>query len=146
MKDRFELFVTTINQIYRNLHRIKKREMEELDLKGSYLMCLYHMAKHPDGLTVTELSELCDEDKAAISRTVAELSQRGYAVIENTQKYRAPVKLTEAGQKVSIRISKIVEKAVVAGSEKLSESERIAFYKALLQISRNLQKYLISEE
>lgn len=47
--------------------KLKELEMGQMDLKAGYTMCLYYLGKHPEGLTATQLTELCKEDKAAIS-------------------------------------------------------------------------------
>ena len=79
MQDRFERFVVSITELHRYLQKLKELEMGQLDLKAGYTMCLYHLGKHPEGLTATQLTELCKEDKAAISRTLSQLSAKGAA-------------------------------------------------------------------
>ena len=76
MINRFELFTTTITQIYKNLQRIKMQEMSGFELRGTYVMCMFELNRNPEGLTITQLSQLCGEDKAAISRTISELVKR----------------------------------------------------------------------
>ena len=48
-------------------------EMTELGLKGTHVMCLFFLHHTPEGLTAAQLCQLCAEDKAAISRTIATL-------------------------------------------------------------------------
>ena len=76
MFDRFETFATTIATINRYVQKIKSMEMKTLGLKGTHVMCLYSLGKHPEGLTATQLCRLCGEDKAAISRTITELTEK----------------------------------------------------------------------
>ena len=82
MQDRFERFVVSITELHRYLQKLKELEMGQLDLKAGYTMCLYHLGKHPEGLTATQLTELCKEDKAAISRTLSQLSAKGLVSCE----------------------------------------------------------------
>ena len=70
MSDRFDIFTMTITQIYRSLQRIKNREMTEVNLKGVHVMCLHTLNHNPGGMTLTALSQACEEDKAAMSRTI----------------------------------------------------------------------------
>lgn len=63
MFDRFETFATTIATINRYVQKIKSMEMKTLGLKGTHVMCLYSLGKHPEGLTATQLCRLCGEDK-----------------------------------------------------------------------------------
>ena len=86
MFDRFETFVTTISTIHRYMQKIKSTEMKTLGLKGTHVMCLYSLGKHPEGLTATQLCRLCGEDKAAISRAITELTDKKFVCSEASQK------------------------------------------------------------
>ncbi len=143
MIDRFELFATTITQIYKNLQRIKMQEMSGFELRGTYVMCLFELNRNPEGLTITQLSQLCGEDKAAISRTISELVKRGLVTSNNNKKYRAPLVLTEEGQETANKIDALASTAVQAGSAGLTMEELKIFYKALTTISDNLNNYLV---
>ncbi|MCM1157528.1 MAG: MarR family transcriptional regulator [Bacteroidales bacterium] len=142
MIERFELFTTTIGQIYKNLQRIKMQEMAEFQLKGAHVMCLFELNRNKDGLTVTQLSQLCGEDKAAVSRTVSDLVKRGLVTTDSKKKYRAPILLTAKGQSTADRVDEMVTEAVLAGSDGLTDAERTVFYHALTKISENLKNYL----
>ena len=69
MEDRFETFTVLIARISRSIRRLKAEEMERLGLKGPHVSCLYYLSLY-DELTAAELCERCDEDKAAISRSI----------------------------------------------------------------------------
>ena len=97
MYDRFETFTARISSIYRCIQKIKSME---IGLKGSHVMCLFHLGRQDDGhpgsagggLTAGELCALCGEDKAAISRSIAELEERGYLLrpdADGKKAYRA---------------------------------------------------------
>lgn len=141
MIERFELFTTTITQIYKNLQRIKMQEMADLELRGNHVMCLFQLNRHKEGLTVTQISNLCGEDKAATSRTISDLIKKGFVVTDTEKKYRAPIILTENGQKIANQIDKLATQAVEAAGQGLTDTERETFYKALTTISENLKKY-----
>lgn len=142
MIDRFELFTTTITQIYKNLQKIKSHEMTEFQLKGAHVMCLFELYRHPHGLTITELSALCEEDKAAISRTISELTERSLVSSNSEKKYRAPIVLTEEGKNITTQMSELAANAAIAGSADMTHEERITFYNTLKDISDNLKQYL----
>ena len=76
--EQFESFTAAVTRAYKCLQKIKNRETERMGLKGSHVMCLYYIGKTPGGLTAAELCRLCHEDKAAISRTLVDLTGRGY--------------------------------------------------------------------
>ena len=108
MQDRFERFVVSITELHRYLQKLKELEMGQMDLKAGYTMCLYYLGKHPEGLTATQLTELCKEDKAAISRTLSQLSSKGLVsceLPEHKRSYRTLYYLTEEGNTVVKKIS-----------------------------------------
>ena len=115
MQDRFERFVVSITELHRYLQKLKELEMGQLDLKAGYTMCLYHLGKHPEGLTATQLTELCKEDKAAISRTLSQLSAKGLVsceLPENKRSYRTLYYLTEEGSTVVKKIGSRIYSAL----------------------------------
>lgn len=142
MIKRFEMFTTLITQVYKSLQRIKNREMTEFNLKGIHTMCIFHLGRNPEGMSITALSAACEEDKAAISRTVTELTNDGYVTAVSGHRYRTPVTLTDKGRLVADRLNEIVAEAVVAGGKGLTDEERDIFYKSLKCISDNLTEYL----
>ena len=148
MKQRFETFVTAIGQISRSLQKLKSSEMADFGLKGTHVMCLYQLQQHESGLTSAQLVQLCDEDKAAISRCIAELQQRGLVETpENTEKrYRKILTLTEEGRKVAEGMDQKIIDAVMNAAQGYSQEEREIFYHVLLQVAENLQTACSSEE
>ena len=142
MIERFDIFTTTITQIYKSLQRIKNREMTEVNLKGTHVMCIFKLNRNPEGMTLTALSAACEEDKAAMSRTVAELTRLGYVKTATINRYRAPVMLTDKGMEIAAKVDEMVIEAVNAGGNGLTEDERRTFYKALTLISDSLINYL----
>lgn len=141
MKDRFEQFVSGITLCYKHIQRIKSMEMTEFGLKGTQVMCVFYLKRNPAGLTAAQLVSLCQEDKAAVSRTLAELTEGGYVEsVDSTKRYRAPMKLSEKGRALGEKVDVLVSQWVEAGGEGLTEDERAAFYHALEIISRNLRE------
>ena len=139
MLQRFETFVTGITTCYKCIQRIKSMEMTEFGLKGAHVMCLFFLHHNPEGLTAAQLCQLCEEDKAAISRTVALLQEKGY-VEASDRRYRASLRLTGAGQAIALRIDHLIAHWVELGSAGLPEEDRAAFYRALEIIAGNLHE------
>lgn len=136
----FENFTVAILKLNKLISRIKLSEMEGYGLKAIHVMCCYYLNTHAEGLTASELSSLTLEDKAAISRALKSLKQKGYVRYdENT--YGAPVTLTVEGKRLANEIAVKADRAVSAGSAFSSEREREAFYTALQKIADNLEKY-----
>jgi len=139
MIERFRTFVSGITACYRYIQRIKSMEMTEFDLKGTHVMCIFFLHHNPDGLTATQLCQLCAEDKAAISRTLSTLNSRGYTV-SGEKKYRANIKLTEAGVEIARKLDGLIGQWVGFGGDGLTDEERTVFYRALEKISANLRE------
>ena len=75
MVSRFERFSFVISEIYRHLHKIMADEMEKYGLKGAYAIYLSAMYRHPDGITATELGEICSRNKADVSRAMSSMQR-----------------------------------------------------------------------
>jgi len=143
MLNRFGAFVTGITACYKYIQRIKSMEMTELGLKGTHVMCLFYLHHHPEGIPAAELCQLCAEDKAAISRTLAELEGKGCLYTEEAdgKKYRAKLFLTQLGIQQAQRIDSLIEEWVGIGGDGLSEQERADFYRVLGLIAENLKDH-----
>ena len=141
MLQRFEAFVTGITVCYKYIQRIKSMEMTELGLKGTHAMCLFFLHHNPQGLTAAQLCQLCAEDKAAISRTLVVLQQKGY-IRTGEKKYRFPLRLTEEGTQAARQLDEQICQWVGFGGEGLADEDRAVFYKALAHISGNLLQKL----
>ena len=141
MKHRFEIFVTAIGQIYRSIQKLKSQEMADFGLKGTHVMCLFQLQQHPEGLTSVQLSQECDEDKAAISRSISELKARGLVQTPagSGRRYRAAITLTDEGRSITEQMDSRIIDAVMAAAQGYAPDERETFYRVLLQIADNLQ-------
>ena len=115
--------------------------MEELGLKGNHVQCIFHLFKADKGLSSSKLCFLCDEDKAAISRTLKELEKLNYVceVVDGNKKYRNPIKLTAKGKKVGKIIMNKIEENFNLCSEGIEEKNRENLYASLEKISNNLK-------
>lgn len=150
MIQRFEKFTTGITRIYKSIQKIKKHKMSTLGLKGTHVMCLYYLSRHSEGLTASKLCRLCSEDKAGISRILADLEQKKlirYEQSEGGKKYRAKALLTREGLLESRKLTKLILRAVEAGGKGLTEKDLEVFYHALFIIADNLERaYLEMDE
>jgi DNA-binding MarR family transcriptional regulator len=147
MNNRFETFTVLITSINRLIRRIKTETMAQYDLKSPHVSCLYYLYMHP-GMTAAELCEVCDEDKAAVSRSILYLEQKKYLTRvtaaekgsrEGAKHYRAPLTLTEAGIRIAEEIAAKVDRLLDAVSNGVSDEERAVMYAALERINRNLK-------
>ena len=141
MVSRFEQFSAAVASIHRSIQKIERVEMAKYGLKGPHAQCLLAMSRYPEGITSSRLCALCDKDKAAISRTVAELEREG--LIERgangTNHYRVPLKVTERGSLAAEHVAERAKLAVEKASDGMTEEQRITLYKVLDLIAGNLQ-------
>ena len=140
MEKIFENFTITVMKLNKLVNKIKAHEMKGYGLKAIHVMCIYYLNENEQGLRAAELVKLTLEDKAAVSRGLALLRDKGY-VTYDPDKYNAVIHLTDEGKKVADFIADKSEKAVNAGSAVMSEQERIQFYKSLHFIADNLKSY-----
>ena len=138
--ERFETFTLLIARISRSIKRIKSEEMAEFRLKGPHVACLYYLSLCGE-MTATELCERCDEDKAAVSRSLDYLERNGYVACVSgaSRRYKAPLCLTEKGESVCMAMREKITRIVDEASEGLSAAERAVMYRALTTISGNLE-------
>jgi DNA-binding MarR family transcriptional regulator len=140
MEKRFENFTIAILKLNKLIQKIKLYEMKDYDLKAIHVMCIYYLDANEGGLTASELTRLTLEDKAAISRALVLLSERGFIKYDSNT-YNALVTITAEGKKIAAHIEERANAAVNAGGSDLSDEERNNFYRALNSISNNLEEY-----
>ena len=142
MVSRFEQFTGSISAIYRYVQKIERDEMEKFGLRGAYAQYLVAIARFPQGITAAELCEICDKDKAAISRVITELLVKG--LVERTSiknnLYRARLTLTEKGLQAAQFVRARAQAAVELAGEGLTDEDRKIFYATLERNSANLQQ------
>lgn len=140
--DRFQNFTVLIGKINRSIKRIKTEEMKDFELKSPHVSSLYYLYKQSH-LTSKELKDLCEEDKASISRSIEFLENNGYIVckdVKNKKRYNSSLELTEKGILVGKRISEKIDNILEEASEGLSDNDRVILYRSLEKISDNLLK------
>lgn len=141
MKERFEVFTVLISNLYRCINKIKTEEMNEFNLKGSHISCLYYIFKN-ESLTAKELCDICGEDKSNMSRTIKYLENNGYlnCALKTQKKYLSQLELTEKGKEVAKLIAYKIDNILKFSSEGISEENRNIMYQSLSVINKNLNK------
>lgn len=142
MESPYALISTSISSMYHDIQKIERTEMAKHGLKGPHAQCLLAIQNHPEGITSAGLVEVCDKDKAAISRTLAELEEAGMVLREtrNGSRYRASLKLTEQGKTVAESVQQVAGLAVELAGAGLDDGDREVFYRVLASISGHLQE------
>ena len=140
MLKRFEQFTSAIAAISRDVQRIERDEMEKHGLRGAFAQYLLALSRHPEGITAAGLCDVCDKDKAAVSRIVSEMDAKELILREaGASPYRAKLFLSPAGQEAADFVKERASIAVEMAGAGLSDEDRKIFYAALELISSNLQ-------
>ncbi|MDE6661533.1 MAG: MarR family transcriptional regulator [Anaeroplasmataceae bacterium] len=141
MKNRYQNFTVLVNQITRSIHKIKAEEMNQFDLKSAHVSCLYYLYTSEKPLTSKELCEVCDEDKALISRSLDDLEKRGLVFCEEIKekRYRSPLHLTLEGKEIGRYVSEKIDALLDSATQGLSLDQRKAMYEGLEIIRNNLE-------
>ena len=149
MISRFEGFVGLISNIHKDIQKIKQDRMKQFGLSGNHVMCLFYLAQNAEGLTAAQLCQLMSVNKAAVSRSLADLLEKGYVVYLNQEankKYRAVVMLTEKGFEVTKQIDGIICEVVNEIGRDLADEERRIMYRSLEIVCKNLDHLAKNKE
>lgn len=127
--------------ISRSIRRLKNGEMAEFDLKTPHVSCIYYLYRANAPLTAKEICDLCDEDKAAISRSLVYLEKNGFirCLSDARKRYRSPMVLTDKGNEIGAKLATKIDSILALAGEGMSDKERAEFYRCLRIIHDNLQ-------
>ena len=141
MIGRFETFTLALSELSGSWSKIATEELKPYGLKGACVVYLIALFKAKEGLCAAKLCELCNRDKAEVSRAIRAMEEKGLVAKESeTNGYRAKITLTEKGREVTHALRERVKLIVEKGGEGLSDEQREVFYNALGTISENLKK------
>ena len=140
MTSRYEQFASAISCIYHDIQKIQRVEMGKFGLKGPHAQCLLAMSRHPGGITAARLCQACEKDKAAISRTLAELERAEMVrrADNGGKRYRVNLTLTEQGAAAAREVNRKARQAVEQAAEGYDDHAREIFYNVLALIAGNL--------
>lgn len=141
MIERFERFSLAISEISRYWHKLTAEELTKYGLKGPHAVYLTAMLKHPEGITVSQLCEVCGKDKSDASRMLSILEKKGLVTkqVSGSSLYGGKLLLTPEGTRAANEISERVRRAVETAGKDMTETERNIFYKSLSSITANLR-------
>ena len=148
MQDRITEFTTSVASAYKKLKKIKRQQTElyaYFGIREPHVMCLYFLGEHPEGLTVTELAELCYDDKAATSRAVDYLVEKGYArheEVEAKSRWRSKVQLTDSGVELANVVSRVATKLSAVITRGIPVEDVEVFYRVFKQMIANMDHFI----
>lgn len=123
-------FVIATNAFSHCIQAIKAEEIKSTKLKGAETMLLLYLGFNPEGLTNTELVECSKMDKAAVSRSLAELAKGKFIRFEyrnGKSRYGAHAVLTTTGKEVTEHIVERIGKVLTKALGHLSAEEKKSF-------------------
>ena len=146
MLGRYQQFSYIVSVINRQIQKIERDEMEKYGYKGAFAQYLMAMRRNPAGVTSAQLSDMCDRDKAAVSRVITEMIEKGLVVRKSANEtfYRAKLTLTQKGAEIADYIARQGAAAVAAVNNELTKEELKAFYSNLDYIADKL--HIISKD
>ena len=141
MLGRFQQFSYVITCIHGYIQKLERDEMVCYGYKGAFAQYLAVLYGRPDGLTAAQLCQICDKDKAAVSRIVSEMEARGLIAREcgAGRLYNARITLTESGKQAAAYVCGKAMTAVAMVGGDLSDQDREVFYSTLGKIAEKLK-------
>ena len=140
MQERYEQFSFVVSAINRHIQKLERDEMIKFGYKGAFAQYLMAMRHYPQGVTSAQLSEMCDKDKAAVSRNVGEMIEKGLVVRKSATDslYRAKLILSQEGEKIADFVANRASAAIEAMGEHMGEEQRKSLYFTLDAIEKRL--------
>ena len=142
MSKRFESFVGMVSSLSKEITRLKNEEMRRFGLNGTDGMCLYYLAKRPEGVTSAELARMMCVDRAVVSRALTRLDAGEFVSIHGADDGRAGrlVSLTDKGLTVTREVDEALDGIVERAGRGVSAADRDAMYEVLQAIHSNLRE------
>ncbi len=130
-----------MKSVLRSARQIINTELEPMQLMSAEGDILFHMIYDNTSLSQEKLAECLDIGKAAISRTVASLVDKGYIKRErNPDDARmCALTLTQKALDIRIKIEKIYNDVYDIVKQNIAEDELQSLSKLLQQAASNLQ-------
>lgn len=140
MQERYEQFSFIVSAINRHIQKLERDEMIKFGHKGAFAQYLMAMRRYPEGVTSAQLSEMCDKDKAAVSRVVTEMIEKGLVVRKSAKDslYRAKLTLSQEGERIAEFVANRAVAAIEAMGNELSDDQRKILYFTLDVIENKL--------
>jgi DNA-binding MarR family transcriptional regulator len=102
--------------------------MKKYGFRGAYALYLVMIATSDGSLTAAKLADLCQRDKADISRAVSAFQKKGILEPYGESRYRAALRLTEEGQRLAAKISLRADEVLEQAGKGISEEMRNNMY------------------
>ena len=138
--DSFERFAQMISSATKLLYRLKSRCMSKYGLSSTHTACLRKLYDEPRGLTKSEIADVCEIDKAQITRIIGELIAKNYVEDDLSEKtYNRKFFLTESGRRITEEVNKTVDDIVKYVNGGIPKDDIEHFYSVFGEINKKLR-------
>lgn len=138
--DRFEKFYQHNLGALKSIQVLKTKNMEKYGLTGTHTICLRVLYDHSGGLTKSEITALCEIDKAQITRIVNDLLKKEYVYADGPNKaYNKRFFLTEKGRTITDEINDKVRQINTFVSKDIPNEDIESFYRVFGCINEKLK-------
>ena len=140
MVDSFERFGQMLSNASKSLYRLKSRYMSKYGLSSTHTVCLRKLYENPQGLTKSEIADICEIDKAQITRIIGELKDKDYVGSDSSKKmYNRKFVLTDFGKNITEEINDAVAEIVEYVDLDISKEDIEHFYSVFEKINKRLR-------
>jgi DNA-binding MarR family transcriptional regulator len=134
-----DFFPMSIGKLNRQMQKRFCKELKPCDLSSAHAIYLLVLSEN-DGLTLRELTDSVNMDKANTTRVVTDLDAKGYIytdrIKEGSRKYK--VFLTEEGKKAAEIFRSAITKMLDSIFSILTDTERAQYIAILKKIITNI--------
>lgn len=144
MENRFEHFTLDIFNISKYWNKIASEEMKEYGLRSAHALYLLILDGYEGEMTAARLADLCQRDKADVSRAIADFRKKGILEPYDGPRYRFTPTLTPRGHALAAQIRARATVALDVAGQGITDEMRENMYHCLDLIATNMR--LICED
>ncbi|MFA5603278.1 MAG: MarR family transcriptional regulator [Bacilli bacterium] len=142
MKNDIEItkFLIYLRGSMKNMQKLFNAKLKNYGISSSHLVYMILLKDHIEGLTMTDLSNMSQVDKALTSRVMKELELKEYIYRDTKDKLSRNYKicLTEKGFDVANLIQQILEKHKKKILEDFSDKEEKQIHEVIVMLMNKL--------
>ncbi len=140
-----EQFLIYLRGSVKKMQKVFNEELKTFDISSCHLVYMMLLRRRKLGLTMTELSNMSQVDKALTSRVMKELERKEYIYRDTDNKHlrNYNICLTDKGFDIANSIDKIMNRNKQKILAEFSDSEQKQIYEVIIIL---MNKFNIKEE
>ena len=120
-------------------HKIATEEMKKYGLRGTHALYLLILDSYEGEITAARLADLCQRDKADVSRALADFQKKEILEPYSGPRYRITPRLTPLGRTIAAQIRACAAVALDLASQGITDEMRGNMYHCLDLIAANMR-------